>query len=70
MMLERPRRWAMLLLAWLAFCAPAVPAAAQPAADLAPALARIAADSYGDTEAALGMLSLSGGPQAAASGTA
>ncbi|OYY08583.1 MAG: urea ABC transporter permease subunit UrtB [Rhizobiales bacterium 35-68-8] len=66
MMLERPRRWAMLLLAWLAFCAPAVPAAAQSAAGQAPALARIAADSYGDTEAALGMLSLSGGPQAAA----
>lgn len=56
----------MLLLAWLALCVPTLPALAQSAPDISPALAKLATDSYGDTEAALGMLALSGSPQAAA----
>lgn len=66
MTLERLRRAALLFIAWLALSAPLVPALAQTAPDISPALAKLATDSYGDTEAALGMLALSGSPQAAA----
>ncbi|GGF72239.1 branched-chain amino acid ABC transporter permease [Azorhizobium oxalatiphilum] len=62
---------AMLLLAAVVLLACAAPASAQtpaaqpPSADLAPALEKIAADSYSDTEAALALLSTSTSPQAA-----
>ncbi|MEW6125092.1 MAG: urea ABC transporter permease subunit UrtB [Pseudomonadota bacterium] len=54
---------ALMMLASILFVAPA-PVRAQSAADLPGTIARFGADSYGDTEAALGALALSGDPRA------
>ncbi len=71
MMMQSLRRAAILLLTWMALAlSPALvlaPASAQTASDnLSTPLAQLGTDSYGDTEAALGALSLSTNPQAPA----
>ncbi|WP_420836875.1 urea ABC transporter permease subunit UrtB [Aquabacter cavernae] len=56
---------ALLMFAGILFLTPATPARAQgAAADPAGTIARFGTDSYGDTEAALGALSVSGDPRA------
>ncbi|MGU3493246.1 urea ABC transporter permease subunit UrtB [Xanthobacteraceae bacterium A53D] len=66
MSLIRRLQTAVLLLAAVVLLAFAAPATAQNApGDIAPALEKITADSYSDTEAALGLLAASGNPRAA-----